>query len=70
MKIQCILITDFGTFKGEIIEVKEEQYQNIINLSKNYYESGFEMVLEDGGFSIFTPEVIKKSILKIEKIDV
>lgn len=67
MIIQIILITDFGTFKGEELEVDEEQYQNIINFSKNYYETGFEMSLEDGGFAIFSPEIIKKSILKIQK---
>ena len=69
MKIQLILITEFGQFFGEIFEVDEEQYQNIINFSKNYYETGFEMSLEDGGFAIFSPEMIKKSILKIEKSD-
>lgn len=70
MKIQLVLITDYGSFFGEIFEVNDEQYQNIINFSKNYYESGFEMNLEDGGFVIFSPEMIKKSILKIDKVDV
>jgi hypothetical protein len=70
MKIQLVLFTEFGQFFGEIFEVDEEQYQNIINFSKNYYETGFEMSLEDGGFAIFSPEMIKKSILKIEKVNV
>jgi len=70
MKIQLVLITEYGSFFGEIFEVNDEQYQNIINFSKNYYESGFEMNLEDGGFVIFSPEMIKKSILKIDKVDV
>jgi len=70
MKIQLVLYTEFGQFLGEIFEVDEEQYQNIVNFSKNYYETGFEMTLEDGGYTIFSPEMIKKSILKIDKIDV
>ena len=70
MKIQLVLYTDFGQFTGEIFEVIEEQYQNIVNLSKNYYETGFEMTLQDGGFAIFSPEMIKKSILKIDRINV
>ena len=70
MKIQLVLYTDFGQFTGEIFEVNEEQYQNIVNLSKNYYETGFEMTLQDGGFAIFSPEMIKKSILKIDRINV
>ena len=70
MKIQLVLITEYGTFFGEIFEVSGEQYDNIVNFSKNYYETGFEMNLEDGGFAIFSPEMVKKSILKIDKIDV
>ena len=70
MKIQLILITEFGQFYGEVFEVDGEQYQNIINYSKTFYESGFEMNLENGGYAIFSPEMIKKSILKIDKVDV
>lgn len=68
MKIQLILICDYGEFKGEIIEVDNEQLENIINLSKTYYNSGFEMTLENGSWIIVSPEIIKKSILKIEKV--
>jgi len=70
MKIQLILITEFGQFYGEVFEVDGEQYQNIINYSKTFYESGFEVNLENDGYAIFSPEMIKKSILKIEKVDV
>ena len=67
MTVQIILTTEFGIFKGEELELTEEQYSNILNFSKNYYETGFEMSLEDGGFAIFSPEIIKKSILKIQR---
>ena len=70
MKIQLILFTEFGQFYGEIFEVDDEQYQNIINFSKSFYETGFEMNPEDGGYAIISPEMIKKSILKIEKVNV
>jgi hypothetical protein len=69
MKIQLVLITEYGTFYGEFLDVDQEQYDNIVSYSKEYYLSGFEMNLEDGGFAIFSPEMIKKSILKIDKID-
>ena len=52
MKIQLILLTEFGEFKGDVFEVDTEQYENILNLSKNYYESGFEMTLENGNWMI------------------
>lgn len=68
MKIQLVLVTEFGEYNGEILDVSEEQFNNIINYSKDYYNTGFEMNLEDGGFIIFTPEIIKKSILKINKL--
>lgn len=70
MRIQLILITEFGTFYGEFLDVNQEQYDNIVSYSKEYYHTGFEMNLEDGGFAIFSPEMIKKSILKIDKVDV
>lgn len=70
MKIQLIIITEYGSYNGEIMEVTDEQYENIIEFSKSYYETGFEMNQENGGFIIFSPEIIKKSILKINKLDV
>lgn len=68
MKIQIVLFTDFGHFYGEIVEVSEYQYQNIISLSKSYYETGFEMNTEDGGFVIIPPDMTKRSVFKINKI--
>jgi hypothetical protein len=55
MKIQLVLITEYGTFYGEFLDVDQEQYDNIVSYSKEYYLSGFEMNLEDGGFAIFSP---------------
>ena len=45
IKIQLSIICEFGTYYGEVLEVSVEQYRNIIDLSKNYYETGFEMNL-------------------------
>jgi hypothetical protein len=39
-------------------------------MSKNFYETGFEMSTEDDGFIIIPPEIVKKSILKIKIKDV
>lgn len=68
MKIQIQIINELGTFNGEILEMSEEQYISTQEFSKNFYSLGFEMDLEDGGFIIFPPDIIKKSILKINKI--
>ena len=67
-KIQISIISDLGTFKGEIMEVTDDQYAQIKKLSKDYYTNGFEMTTESGGFMIIPPEIIKKSLFTIEII--
>jgi len=69
MKIQIILLNDQGEFYGEVLDVNQEQYKNIITMSKNFYETGFEMSDEEGGFLIFPPDIVKKSILKIKILE-
>lgn len=68
IKIQLSIICELGTYYGEVLEVSVEQYRNIIDLSKNYYETGFEMNLESGGFVILPPDIVKKSVLQINII--
>ena len=67
-KIQISLKNDLGIFKGEVMEVTEEQFTQIKKLSKDYYKNGFEMTTESGGFMIIPPEIIKKSLFTIEII--
>ena len=67
-KIQISIINDLGTFRGESMEVTDDQYVQIKKLSKDYYTNGFEMTTESGGFMIIPPEIIKKSLLTIEII--
>jgi hypothetical protein len=67
-KIQISIISDLGTFKGEIMDVTDDQYVQIKKLTKDYYTNGFEMTTESGGFMIIPPEIIKKSLLSIEII--
>lgn len=70
IEIQYILINDYGEFKGELMIINEEQYEKIIELSRKFYESGFELNCEDGSFVIFPHEIVKKSILKINKKEI
>lgn len=65
MKIQITIITDFGTFKSETMNVTKEEYENVCEFSKNYYQSGFEMICDDGGFLIIPPDIVRSTILKI-----
>jgi len=65
MKIQIQIINEYGVFSGEVLSVTDIQYSNIVDMSKNFHESGFEMTTEDGGFIIIPPDLVKRSILKI-----
>lgn len=68
-KIQMELNTIRGIYTGEVMEVTEQQYLNIIEMSKSYYKQGFEMYLEDGSFVVVSPEVVSSSVLTIKRID-
>lgn len=67
IEVQYIIINGYGEFKGEIMILNEEQYLNIIELSKTFYNSGFELYCEDGSFVVFPPEIVRSSILKINR---
>ncbi len=65
--VQLVIRNGFGEFRGEKVTVNLEQYSNIVSLSKEFYLAGFEMTLEDGSFLVLPPEVVKGSILLVEK---
>lgn len=65
MRIIFKLKNDLGEFISEELEVSVEQYQRLIDMSKNFYEGGYEMHLPNG-FMVVPPEIVKKSILIIE----
>lgn len=67
MRIQLELITTFGIFKSQIVDLNDSKIDNFQEMSKEYYKKGLEMDLEDGAFAVFSPEVIKNSIFKISK---
>lgn len=66
--IQIVILTEFGEFLGEKLSVTEDQYQTVLKFSEEYYKKGFEMRLEDDSFAIFSPDLVKKSILMIKKV--
>jgi hypothetical protein len=65
MNIHIIIINKFGEFKSRPIEVNEEEYEKIIELSRTFYISGYEMDTING-FIVIPPDVIRESILLIE----
>lgn len=67
MRIQLELITTFGIFKSHVVYLDDTKIDNFQEMSKEYYKKGLEMDLEDGAFAVFSPEVVKNSIFKINK---
>lgn len=67
-EIQLIIINEFGEFRGIKAQVESSDYDKIVKLSKNFYSSGgFELSCEDGSYVILPPDLVQKSILKIDK---
>lgn len=69
-EVQLIIKTDFGEFSGRKVILDEENLEKFITMSKKYYLGGFELTLEDGSFCVFSPEMVKKSMLTIKIKDV
>lgn len=67
IEIQYVIINEYGEYIGETMIVNMEQHDTIIELSKNFYDGGFELNCEDGSFMIFPPEIVRRSILKINR---
>jgi hypothetical protein len=57
---------DLGEFVSEEIVVTEEQYENILEMSKSFYEGVYDMRTPNG-FVVIPPDVVRKSVLIIEK---
>lgn len=70
-EIQMVITNEFGEFKGRKFVVSEADYKDIVTVARGFHSNGgFDLICEDGGFMVFAPEIIQKSILKINKRDV
>lgn len=71
LEVKIIVINEYGKFVGRTSVVSYEDYNNICNIAKSFYtKGGFELTLEDDNYVVFPPEIVQKSILKIEKNEV
>jgi hypothetical protein len=68
MKVKLILKNDLGEFESNIMQCNQDEYLTMLNMSKSFYSSGFEMYLENG-FMVVPPEIVRKSILIIKIIE-
>ncbi len=71
LEVRIVIINEYGKFIGRTSIVSYDDYNDICNIAKSFYtKGGFELTLEDDNYVIFAPEIVKKSILKIEKKEV
>lgn len=67
-QVQLVLINKFGEFKGKPANINKETLESLIEMSKTFYISGgFELTCEDDKYVIFPPEIVRESILIINK---
>lgn len=67
-RVQLILVNKFGEFKGKPAEIDGDTLEGLIKMSRTFYSSGgFELTCEDDKYVIFAPEIVKESILIINK---
>jgi hypothetical protein len=69
VEIQMIIINEYGEFKGRKTILSVEDYNTFITMCKNFHSAGgFDLTCEDGTFMVFAPQIVQKSILKINNI--
>ena len=67
-QVQLVLKNRFGEFVGRKAVITEENYNNLIEMSKVFYTTGgFELTCEDDSYAIFPPDIVKESVLIINK---
>jgi len=68
--IRMKIVNFLGTYQSEMMEVTEEQFSELVEMSKVFWvtDTSFSM-WTDNGAVIFPPEIVSKSILIIEKIE-
>ena len=64
-----ILINEYGEFKGRKTILSVEDYNTFLTMCKGFHSAGgFDLTCEDGTFMVFAPQIVQKSILKINNI--
>ena len=67
-EVQLVLTNEFGEYRGAKVNIASEYYDNLVKMSKTFYNGGgFELTCEDGSYAIFPPDIVKKSVLVIHK---
>ena len=70
-EIQLVVKNRFGEFRGNKVLLSLENYEALLKMSKTFYVAGgFELTCEDNSYVIFPPDIVKESILIINKKEI
>ena len=63
-----IIINEFGEFKGRKTILSLDDCNSFLLMCKTFHSAGgFDLTCEDGTFMVFAPQIVQKSIFKINK---
>lgn len=62
------LKTEWGEFESEIFEVSEDNFQGLCDEALKFHMGTWSMMTKDG-YLVVPPEICRKSILLIQKIN-
>ncbi len=66
MRINIILHTKFGSFESDLLDLSRQEYEKMIEDSSKYFEKNFNLALPNGGVALFSPDVLKESIMEFK----
>ena len=65
MKITISLYSNLGKFESRELDMKREEYEQLIKDNQKYFDGSYELPVENGHM-IFSPNIIKESIMEIK----
>lgn len=69
MNIKITIKNNFGEFNSLPININDEEYEEIIEMSKNFYLTGGYEMQTDEGFLVIPPDIVSQSILLVQIIE-
>ena len=69
MNVYLELVTEFGTYTCEVLEVDEDQFLKLKDYVKSYHLESFEAFLQDGSYMVVPQSTLYRSQLFIRILE-
>jgi len=67
-EVYLVVKNRLGEYIGKKAIIDQDSYNALVEMAKVFYSTGgFELTCEDDSFVIFPPEIVKESVLIINK---